>query len=305
MMRALAVLAFGIATPAIAQDHGGHAQMDHGQMDHSTMDHGQPTRPETPVAGPATPAGPTGTDLPPGTAPAPPVPMPHYADRVWGADAMARARDTMMAQEGGGQRFAQILLDRAEWNDGGYAWEGEGWFGGDLHRLVVKSEGEGGSRLDSAEVQALYSRAIGPYFNLQAGIRHDIRPTPTRTHLTIGIEGLAPYWFELDAQAFVSTHGEITGRVEGYYDQRVTQRLILQPRAELNLSAQDVRDTGIGSGLTTAELGLRLRYEITREFAPYFGVAWERRFGDTRRFARAAGQDSGGIGVVAGIRAWF
>lgn len=305
MIRTLAaLLALAAAAPAVAQDH---SHMDHMQMPPAAPE--QPkAQPAEQTADPATPpvaSEPTGTDQSPGSAPPPPVPMPHYADRVWGGDVMARSRDAMMADEGGGQRFAQLLLDRVEWKDGGYAWEGEGWYGGDMHRLVVKSEGEGGDRLDAAEVQALYSRAIDPYFNLQAGIRQDIRPTPARTYFTVGIEGLAPYWFELNAAAFLSTKGELLGRIEGYYDQRITQRLILQPRAELNLSAQDIRETGTGSGLTNAELGLRLRYEIAREFAPYIGVNWERRFGDTRRFGRAAGEDSGGIGLVAGIRAWF
>jgi len=300
MIRILAPLVgFALSTPAIAQDHS--------HMDHMQMDHAQPAQPAAPAVstGPADAPEPTGTDQSPGSAPPPPVPMPHYADRVWGGNVMARSRETMMAEEGGGQRFAQLLIDRVEWKDGGYAWEGEGWYGGDLHRLVVKSEGEGGSRVEAAEVQALYSRAIDPYFNLQAGIRQDIRPTPARTYLTVGVEGLAPYWFEVNAAAFLSTRGELLGRIEGYYDQRITQRLIVQPRVELNLSAQDISETGIGSGLTNAELGLRLRYEIAREFAPYVGVNWERRFGQTRRFGRAAGEDSGGVGLVAGIRAWF
>ncbi len=329
MTPALLLLASAAALPAAAQDHSGHA------MPGMTMPAAPPTAP-APKAQPPAPdphaghtmappaaadphaghdgtapqSAPTGTDLPPGDAPAPPVPMPHYADRIWDGDAMARARHAMMVEEGGGQTFAQLLVDMAEVQTGGggtYRWEGEGWWGGDIHRLVVKSEGEGGlrDRLDSAEVQALYSRAIGPYFNLQAGLRHDIRPTPTRSFAVVGIEGLAPYWFEVEAAAFLSTRGELLARVEGYYDQRLTQRLIVQPRVELNLSAQDIRATGTGSGLTTAELGLRLRYEVAREFAPYVGVHWERGFGDTRRFARARGDDSGGIGVVAGIRAWF
>ncbi len=302
MIRTLATLfVLSIAAPAIAQDH---SHMDHAQMDHSEQ--AQPAAPAaSATAATPDPAEPTGTDQSPGSAPPPPVPMPHYADRVWGGDVMARSRDAMMAEEGGGQRFAQLLIDRVEWKNGGYAWEGEGWYGGDIHRFVVKSEGEGSDRVESAEVQALYSRAIDPYFNLQAGIRQDIRPTPARTYITVGVEGLAPYWFELNAAAFLSTRGELLGRIEGYYDQRITQRLILQPRAELNLSAQDIAETGTGSGLTNAEFGLRLRYEIAREFAPYVGVNWERRFGDTRRFGRAAGEDSGGIGLVAGIRAWF
>ncbi len=279
------------------------APMDHGAMDHTAMGHAATSASEPPAK--------TGTDLPAGAAPAPPAPMPHYADRVWDPAAMAQAREAMMRQEGGGQTFAQVMLDLAEFRirDGrdGYRWEGEAWFGGDIHRAVVKSEGEGdlGGGLEAAEVQALYSRAIGPYFNLQAGVRHDPRPGPSRTYATIGVEGLAPYWFEVDVAAFVATTGEVLGRVEGYYDQRLTQRLILQPRVEVNLSAQDVRRRGIGSGVTDAELGLRLRYEVRREFAPYVGVSWERRLGDTARFARAAGADTGGLGVVAGLRAWF
>ncbi len=285
-----------MAAPEAADPHAGHVM---------------PTQEADPHAGHAMPADPataTGTDLPPGDAPAPGVPLPHAADAVWGSAAMARARDTMMRDEGGGQTFAQVLVDMAELQSGGdYRWEGEGWWGGDIHRLVVKSEGEGRTRdrVGSAEVQALYSRAIGPYFNVQAGIRHDLRPVPTRTFATIGIEGLAPYWFEVDAAAFLSTRGELLGRVEGYYDQRLTQRLIVQPRVEANLSAQDIRATGTGSGLTSAELGLRLRYEVAREFAPYVGVHWERSFGDTRRFARVAGEETGGLGVVVGIRGWF
>lgn len=302
MTRTLAaLLALSIAAPGVAQDHS--------HMDHAQMGHAPPAQPAAPAASaPAAtpdPAEPTGTDQSPGSAPPPPVPMPHYADRVWGGDVMARSRDAMMAEEGGGQRFAQLLLDRVEWKDGGYAWEGEGWFGGDIHRLVVKSEGEGNDRVEAAEVQALYSRAIDPYFNLQAGIRQDIRPTPARTYLTVGVEGLAPYWFELNAAAFLSTRGELLGRIEGYYDQRITNYVTLQPRIEANLSAQDVAATGTGAGLSTMEAGLRLRYEGVREFAPYIGVAWERRFGRTARFGRARGDDTGGGSVVVGVRAWF
>lgn len=333
----VAMLAGIVALPAAAQDHSGHTMpgmtmpaappakakvqakpadphaghvMPAQQADDPHAGHTMPDMPAAdPHAGHAMPAASPvaiGTDLPPGDAPAPPAPMPHAADALWGAPAMAQARDRMMADEGGGQRFAQVLVDLAEIRSGGgYRWEGEGWWGGDLNRFVVKSEGEGNDRVESAEVQALYSRAIGPYFNLQAGVRHDIRPTPTRTFGVVGIEGLAPYWFEIDAAAFLSTRGELLARVEGYYDQRLTQRLILQPRVELNLSAQDIRATGTGTGLTDAELGLRLRYEVAREFAPYVGIQWERRFGDTRRFARDTGGDSGGIAVVAGVRAWF
>ena len=258
----------------------------------------------------AMPTATGGTALPAGDAPAPAAPEPSYADRIWGRDAMVGSRRMLRSEHGGGT-FSQIMFNLAEVQvrEGrdGFRWDGEGWFGGDINRLVIKSEGSGSfaEGPDDAEVQALYSRAIGPYFNLQAGLRHDFTPNPSRTYATVGFEGLAPYWFEVEGALFLSNKGDVLGRLEGYYDQRITQRLILQPRAELNLAAQDVPETGIGAGLSDIELGLRLRYEIAREFAPYVGVSWDRKLGDTADFARAAGEDSSSTSVVLGIRAWF
>lgn len=254
---------------------------------------------------------PVGTDLPPGDKPAPAPFGDHLADRFWGAGAMAAVRDDVLRREHGGMTFAMLLADIAEVQlragRDGYRWEGQGWIGGDIHRLWLKSEGEGDFRgaLGKAEVQALYSRALDPYWNLQAGTRHDIRPTPTRTYATLGIEGLAPGFFEVGGALFLSTKGELLGRVEGYYDQRITNYVVLQPRIEANLSAQDVRATGTGAGLSDMEAGLRLRYEGRREFAPYIGVSWERQFGETARFSRARGDETGGVSVVLGVRAWF
>jgi copper resistance protein B len=253
---------------------------------------------------------PGGTDLPAGDAPAPPPPQDHAADRVYSPTAMAQAREEFR-QEQGGQRFYQIMFNLAEVQvrDGkdAYRWDGEAWFGGDINRLTLKSEGEGVFRegIETAEVQALYSRAIGPSFNVQAGIRHDFQPSPTRTYATIGFEGLVPRMFEAEGALFLSNKGDLLGRLEGYYDQRITQRLILQPRAELNFSAQDVPENRIGSGVTDAELGLRLRYEIKREFAPYIGISYETKTGRTAEFARANGEGASGTSLVAGIRFWF
>ena len=252
----------------------------------------------------------TGTALPAGNAPPPPVPTDHAADRVYGADAMAMGRHHLQQHHGGGE-FYQVMFNLAEYQfrngRDGYRWDGEAWYGGDINRLFVKTEGEGAFRegVESAEVQALYSRAIGPYFNLQAGVRQDLGPSPKRTYATVGFEGLAPGMFDVEGALFLSNKGDLLGRLEGYYDQRVTQRLILQPRAELNFAAQDVPKNRIGSGLSDAELGLRLRYEIRREFAPYIGVSWDRKVGDTARFARAAGEDATAKSIVAGIRVWF
>ena len=245
-----------------------------------------------------------------GGAPAPAPPTDHAADAVFGAAQMSGPRK-MLRHENGGVPAYSVMFNLAEYRlqqgSDAYRWDGEGWFGGDIDRLVIKSEGSGnfGEGPDDAEVQALYSRAIGPYFNLQAGVRHDFTPNPSRTYATVGFEGLAPYWFEVEGALFLSDKGDVLGRLEGYYDQRITQRLILQPRAELNLAAQDVPENGIGAGLSDIELGLRLRFEIAREFAPYVGVSWDRKLGDTADFARAAGEDPSSTSVVIGIRAWF
>ncbi|WP_454888045.1 copper resistance protein B [Sphingomonas oryzagri] len=252
----------------------------------------------------------TGTALPAGNAPAPAPPMDHYADRQFAPADMAKARHDMMSEQGG-QSFYQVMFNLAEYQArqgrDGYRWDGEAWFGGDINRLWLKSEGEGAFRkgVESAEVQALYSRAVGPYFNLQAGVRHDVRPSPNRTYATIGFEGLAPYMFEVEGALFLSTRGDLLGRLEGYYDQRITQRLILQPRVELNLSAQDVPENRLGGGLTDAELGLRLRYEIRRQFAPYIGVSYLAQTGRTADFTRAEGKDPTTTSFVAGVRVWF
>ena len=296
------------AAPAASADpHAGHdmstmpAQSPAGQDAHQGHDMS---------AMPMRQAAPAGTDLPPGNAPAPAPAADRAADRYYGADAMAEAERDVRAEHGGGT-FYQVMFDIAEYQPrrghDGYRWEADGWIGGDITRLWFKSEGEGafGGRVESAEVQALYSRALDSYWNLQVGVRQDLEAGPGRTYAVVGIEGLAPYWFEVEGSLFLSNNGDLLARAEGYYDQRITQDLVLQPRAEFNLAFQDVPKNAIGSGLSSAELGVRLRYERIREFAPYVGVAWERRFGRTADFARARGEDTGGANFVLGIRAWF
>lgn len=307
LLAATALLLAAAAFPARAQDHG---HMDHGQMDHGAMEQEDHSAHQAPAAdahaghdGPATDG-----DIPTGTVP--PVPADHAADAFYNSAEMARARAAML-KESGGMAFSQLMLDRLEYRMGkgadGYHWEGEGWIGGDINRFAFKTEGEGafGGPLERAEVQALYSRAIDPWFNLEAGVRHDIRPDPRRTYAVVGIEGLAPYWFEVSAQAFLSNRGDAHLRLEGSYDQRISQRLILQPAAEINVAAQDVPELGIGSGVSDVELGLRLRYEFAREFAPYVGVNWERKLGDTARLARADGERASATSLVMGVRFWF
>jgi len=288
------------AAPSAADPHAGHTPP-----------------PRTPAAPPAdphaghamAPAIQTGADLAVGDAPPPPSAADHLADRVFGAASMDRSR-AILETEHGGARVSQVMLNIAEarlGSGGGYEWDGEAWYGGDLNRLVLKSEGEGAwsHGVEDAEVQVLFSRAVGLYTDLQVGVRHDFEPGPQRTYATVGFESLFPYWFEAEGALFLSDKGELLARLEGSYDVRLTQRLVIQPRAELNFAAEDIPERGVGSGLSDAELALRLRYEIKREFAPYVGVVWSRKVGDSARFARAHGEDASDTRVVLGLRAWF
>ncbi len=276
--------------------------------EHAKMGHCTPKVSSAPLAN--APGTATGTDLEPGNAPAPAPPSNWYADRIFTKEEMERAREKMM-KASGGINVHYIGFDLAEYvvhkNKDSYRWDGEAWFGGDINRFVFKYEGEGEFRgpLDDLELSGLYSRAISPYWNLQAGIRHDVAPNPSRTYAVIGIEGLAPYWFEVTAAAFLSNKGELRGRIEGYYDQRITQRLIVQPRLEANFSAQTIPELGVGAGLSNLELGVRLRYEIKKEFAPYIGFEWVRQFGESARFTRANGGQVSDPHFVMGVRLWF
>jgi copper resistance protein B len=242
--------------------------------------------------------------------PPPPPPKDYAADRYYEPSAMASARGLLRAEHGDTATF-KIMANIAEFEprsggQGGYRWDGQAWYGGDINRFVLKTEGEGSGSdgVGNAEVQALFSRAIGPYTDVQAGIRRDFEPG-SRTYAAVGFQTLLPYWFEVEGSAYISTDGEVLGRVEGSYDLRLTQRLVLQPRAELNFAAQDIAETHTGSGLSDAELGLRLRYEIRREFAPYIGITYDRKFGGTADFAKVFGEDTESTRFVIGIRAWF
>ena len=254
--------------------------------------------------------GAIGTNLPAGNAPPPPVPTDFAADRIFGAEAMQGSRHHLMTMHGD-QKFYQVMLNIAEYQarEGrdGFRWDGDAWYGGDINRLWLKTEGEGafGRGVEEAEVQALYSRAIDPYWNIQGGIRYDFKPNPSRAYLVFGLEGLAPSFFDVETFAYLSNKGDLLAEVEAAYDQRITQRLILQPRVEVNLAAQDVPEIGIGSGLSTMEVGARLRYDIRREFSPYIGIEYERAFGDTADFRRAEGEEAGGWNFLLGVRAWF
>lgn len=235
----------------------------------------------------------------------------HPADDHYDPTAMAKARAALKSGHGS-QINTLVMVERLEYhsNDGDplAVWEAQGWVGGDARKLWFKTEGEyeaDHERFEEAEVQALYSQAITPFWDLQAGARHDIKPEPSRTYAVVGAQGVAPYWFEIDGQLFLSDEGDLSARLEAEYEFRLTQRLMLQPRIELNGAFSDDEELGVGSGLSTFEAGLRLRYEILREFAPYVGVSWNRAFGKTEDFIRAEGEDSDQVSWVAGIRFWF
>ena len=231
----------------------------------------------------------------------------YAADAYHDKDAMERARHAMH-HERGGQTLYFLQAERFEYQSSGAGlFEGQGWVGGDYQRFWVKTEAEyeEGGRLTEGEIQGLYSRPVSPLFDFQAGVRQDVAPGTRRTFGVVGVQGLAPYWFELDASLFVSHEGDVSARLEAEYELRFTQRLILQPRAELNFAVQEVEKFAIGAGLNTAELGMRLRYEIRREFAPYVGVSWTRAAGGTADLWRQAGEDPSRASLVAGLRLWF
>ncbi|WCT76604.1 copper resistance protein B [Novosphingobium humi] len=260
----------------------------------------------------------TGTDQSPGSAPAPAPAHDRLADRYYDPAAMARAEAVMMNGHGN-LTYSQIRADLAEVRvtgaDKGYHFEGEAWTG-NVNRFVVATRGEGdfGSsgdrgaekgRFKEGEVQALYARALGPWWNLRGGVRQDFGPGPQRTHAMLAIDGLSPYRFDIQGALFLSQRGELTGRIEAAVDERITRRLVLQPRGEVNFSVQDQRDRELGSGLTSIEVGARLRYEFTRQFAPYVGVLWTSSLGRTADYVRAEGKSASSAGVVLGIKVWL
>ena len=284
----------------------GPAPMDHSAMEGMSMPASPLTTDHAAMPG-MTMAPASMADIP--VTPPPPPPKDRAADRFYPPAAMDGAV-AQLRREHGAAITSKVMTNLAEYQarngTDGYRWDGQAWLGGDINRFVLKSEGEGtrGEGVEAAELQALYSRAVGVYTDVQVGIRQDFKPH-NRTYATVGFETLFPYWFDVEGAAFLSNKGELLGRIEATYDVRLTNRLILQPRAELNLAAQDTVETRTGSGLSNAELGLRLRYEVRREFAPYIGVSWDRKFGKTGEYARSIGEDSEATSFVVGVRTFF
>jgi copper resistance protein B len=275
--------------------------MDHGQMDHTQMDHGTASSSDAHAG-----HGAMGT-------------MDHGA--MQGGKAPPDARDPH-AYSGGydfgpyplhladGHRFGALLVDRLEAastaNGSATAYALTAWYGRTYDRAVLISEGEHeGGTLEHGRTELLWSRAIAAYWDTRLGVRFDHGEGPGRSWLAFGVQGLAPYWFELDATVYVGDEGRTALRAEVEYELLLTQRLILQPMLEANFYGKDDAARGLGAGLSDVGAGLRLRYEIRREFAPYVGVAWSGKYGATADYATAAGLPTAQTRWLAGIRFWF
>jgi copper resistance protein B len=204
----------------------------------------------------------------------------------------------------------KVMVDQLEWRDVDegslWAWNADARLGKDLNKLWFKTEGEHvDSTTESGFAELFYSRAVATYWDFQAGWRHDFEPEPRRDWFAIGFKGLSPYFFETDATLSAGGNGAIAGRIDTEYEILFTQRLILTPELELDFYSKDDTARGIGSGFSTLELGLRLRYEFRRQFGPYIGISWEKRLGSTADIAKEEGESTSDLQAVLGIRAWF
>lgn len=202
-----------------------------------------------------------------------------------------------------------MILNEFEGDDSGdhpLSWDAQAWLGHDLNKLWIKTEGErAGGETEDAEFQALYGRAVSPFWDFQVGLRHDARPSPSQDWVVIGMQGLARYFFEVDTALFIGESGNTGFRFNAEYEKLFTQRLILTPEIEMNFYGQNIPQVSLGSGLSDITLGLRLRYEIRREIAPYLGLEWSKYYGNSADFLRRDGIEVSDTKVVAGLRMWF
>lgn len=300
-----------------------HAAMGHCTLPATTkQDDGKPSAcsPEHAAMGHCTPeATPTADDCPPEhaamghctpasdalQAPREAIPPVTEADR---AAAFSALRHEGMSH--GPATYGRVVFNRLEAWDAehgtGQAWEGSASYGGDVQRLWLRSEGEReGGRTGSSDLEVLYGRGITPWWDVVAGVKHDFRPASSQSWAAFGVQGMAPHFFEISATAYVGESGRVAAAFEVEYEMLLTNRLVLQPLLEVELNSKDDPQRHVGSGLSKAEAGLRLRYEFTRRFAPYVGVAHERTFGRTADYHAAEGDDTRETRVVAGVRVWF
>lgn len=258
--------------------------------------------PPAPKTAPATPSTAAMPGMNMGATPAPPRSADYSDGYGYGALPGMDMHDE--------QAHGALVLDQfeyAHWNAGhAVAIDGEAWYSRDRNKLWLNFEGEHtAGKLEDLRTEALWSHAITAYWNTQLGVRHDFGVGPGRTWAAFGIEGLAPYWFATAATFYVGQGGRTAARVEAEYALRFTQRWILQPKLEANFYGQNDPQRGVGSGLSELTAGLRLRYEIRREWAPYIGIVRVQRYGSAATFARAAGGAAGETRFVAGVRVWY
>jgi copper resistance protein B len=231
------------------------------------------------------------------------IPAPNAPTAAMEPSGMPPVKDTGI--------FAHAILNQNEGRFNGttteYRWDGQGWVGTDYDKLWIKSEGtlQSNGTLDDGQDDFLYSRAISTYFDLQGGLRSDLDSRPTRNWGALGIQGLAPYFFDLELTGYASNAGHLAAKLEASYDLLLTQRLILQPQIEVNLYSKADPVRMIGAGFSDIDTGLRLRYEIDRKFAPYIGVVYEGKFDQTASLAKRAGESTGDFRFAFGIRIWF
>ncbi len=277
------------SAPADSAEHAGHSQ-----------EHPKPSAPSKPAAeGPHDHAG-SGE---------PPQELPPFIPRLTDEDRKAAFPDVQghMVHDNSVNYF--VLFDQLEWQAGGTSgvnWDNKSWVGRDRNRVWFRTEGASADgRMGDAEAHVLYGRAIARWWDLVAGVRQEFRPGPGQTWAAFGIQGLAPYWFEVEATGYVGEGGQTSVRFEVEYELLLTNRLVLQPLAELDLYGKTNEERGIGAGLGAIEAGVRLRFEHRRELAPYVGVTWHRKYGKTADFAEAAGQGVQGARFVTGLRLWF
>lgn len=247
----------------------------------------------------------SGASAPASALPREPIPALTDADRA-AAFPVLRTHAMLHAPS----QTGYVLFDRLEgWDTdhgSGQAWEASAWYGGDIDRLWLRSEGaRSGGRTEAADLEALYGHAVSPWWDLLVGVKQDVAPGDARTSAAFGVQGMAPYKFEVAATLYIGEGGSASARLQGEYDVLLSNRWILQPRLEAEAAFADDRAHGVGSGLSTIEAGLRLRYEISRRFAPYLGVVHERTFGATADYRRDAGDAARETRVVAGVRVWF
>ena len=263
--------------------------VDHSTMDHSKMGHAEMAQDaEKPIQQPLTP-----------------IPAVSDLDRLAAFPIVDEH-----AMHGENSVFGMLLFERLEaWDASpgtGLAWDVQAWLGTDINRVWIRSEGEqAAGELESAGLELLYGRSVAPWWDVVAGVRHDFKPGQSQDFLALGVIGMTPYKFELEATAYIGASGGSALHFALEYETLLTNRLILQPLVEAQFNGRSDEARASGAGLSTAEAGLRLRYEFSRRFAPYVGISWEKAYGQTAQYRLQEGEDTDEMRLVAGLRMWF